>query len=152
MVWSQRLCPSILRRKNYRYSVSLTKGQLLLLQFSVFQHDVGFSAYFQSQFAADQTNQKECTELQPYQYVLSSAGHCNYVFQAPSDGSVSMCWDNTYSYFNKSISCGSFTGRKMVQIEMVVVEGVIPEGLTVEYPTQFGRMKLLVMIIRRCEI
>ena len=88
VVWSQRICPSILRRKSFRYSVSLSKGQLLLLQFSVFQHDVGFSAYFQKQFAPDASNPKECIELQPYQYVLSSAGHCDYVFAAPADGSV----------------------------------------------------------------
>lgn len=40
-------------------------------------------------------------ELQPYKYVLSSAGHCNYVFTAPSNGSISLCWDNSYSYFTK---------------------------------------------------
>lgn len=43
----------------------------------------------------------EMIELQPYKYVLSSAGHCNYVFTAPSNGSISLCWDNSYSYFTK---------------------------------------------------
>lgn len=144
VVWSQRMCPSILRRKSFRYSVSLSKGQLLLLQFSVFQHDVGFSAYFQKQFAPDASNPKECIELQPYQYVLSSAGHCDYVFAAPADGSVSLCWDNTYSYFNKCACGGRFIGRKMVQIEMFVVEGEVPAQLSVTYPTQFGEMSLVV--------
>ena len=44
--WSQKMTPSILRRKKYNYSVALKKGQSLLLHFSVFQHDVGFVAFF----------------------------------------------------------------------------------------------------------
>ena len=129
--------------------MSLSKGQLLLLQFSVFQHDVGFSAYFQSQFSPDTNNQKECIELQLYQYVLSSAGHCDYVFAAPANGSVSLCWDNTYSYFNKYEEEGRFMCRKMVQIEMFVVDGEIPPQLSVMFPTKFGEMALMV-IIRSC--
>ena len=47
-IWSQKMTPSILRRKKYNYSVSLKKGQSILLHFSVFQHDVGFMTYFNS--------------------------------------------------------------------------------------------------------
>ena len=48
-LWCQKMTPSILRRKKFNYSVSLQQGQSLLLHFSVFQHDVGFGAYFNTQ-------------------------------------------------------------------------------------------------------
>lgn len=47
--WEYKVTPSIVRRKKYTYSVSLQQGQSLILHFSVYQHDVGFSAYFNSQ-------------------------------------------------------------------------------------------------------
>lgn len=111
-LWSQRMTPSILRRKKYNYSVSLQQGQSLILHFSVFHHDVGFCAYFNTQpsnvsfssLSYPQTNKaSECIELVPYQYVLSSSGWFNQVFTAPANGSISFCWDNSYSYFNKFI-------------------------------------------------
>ena len=39
---------------------------------------------------------------------------------------------------------GRFIDRKMVQIEMFVVEGEVPAQLSVTYPTQFGEMSLVV--------
>ena len=47
-VWSQRTSTTILRRKNYKYAISLPRGRTFVLHFSVFQHDVGFSSYFNS--------------------------------------------------------------------------------------------------------
>ena len=116
VLWYKKLTKSILRQTNFEYSVALQRGHSLVLQFSVYQHDVGFSAYFSSQsegvalfLAFDAQNQPnvEMIELQPYKYVLSSAGHCNYVFTAPSNGSISLCWDNYYSYFTQQRSARS---------------------------------------------
>lgn len=49
VLWYKKLTKSILRQTNFEYSVALQRGHSLVLQFSVYQHDVGFSAYFSSQ-------------------------------------------------------------------------------------------------------
>lgn len=112
ILWWKRLTKSILRRKNFQYSVALQRGQSLVLQFSVYQHDIGFSAYFNAQDVSvdhrllphsKNDSKVEVIELQPYKYVLSSLGHYNYLFTAPHDGCISLCWDNSYSYFTKYI-------------------------------------------------
>ena len=59
--WSQKLTAKILRRKSYKYAVTLQRGAALLLRFSVFQHDVGFSAFFHTQPSDDA--KQECIEV-----------------------------------------------------------------------------------------
>lgn len=49
VLWYKKLTKSILRQTNFEYSIALQRGHSLVLQFSVYQHDVGFSAYFSSQ-------------------------------------------------------------------------------------------------------
>lgn len=60
-VWSQRTSVTILRRKNYKYAISLPRGRTFVLHFSVFQHDVGFSAYFNS--SNEKNGKANCIEV-----------------------------------------------------------------------------------------
>ena len=62
-VWSQRTSTTILRRKNYKYAISLPRGRTFVLHFSVFQHDVGFSAYFNSN--NEKGGKSNCIEVRP---------------------------------------------------------------------------------------
>ena len=81
----------------------------------------------------------------PYQYVLSTAGWVNYIFTAPAEGSISFCWDNSYSYFNKYTSF-SVLIRKTVKIELYLIEEQIPANMNIQYSTEVGTMKLHVWI------
>lgn len=60
-VWSDHISATILRRKSYKHAISLTRGRTFVLHFSVFQHDVGFSMYFNA--TAEGENKAKCMEV-----------------------------------------------------------------------------------------
>ena len=81
-------------------------------------------------------------------YILSSAGWVNYVFTAPADGSISLCWDNSYSYFNKyNEEWDELCNRKTVKIEMYMMNEDVPSNMDIVYDSSYGSLKLQVRII-----